>query len=106
MKDYDRYVLWLEYFNSELKRTEGRRLPLSSATKAPTLEELGEACRKLNLQPSAQAARYPGSPGRESGYVSVVKSKPKRALLLKVAKELTVVRGAAQKKQAKAQTRK
>ena len=100
MKEYERHVLWLEYFNSERKRKEGRRVPLSSATRDPKIEELGEACRRLNLQPVAQAARYPSSAGRESGYVSVSKASPKQALVLRVAKELTVVRGQGQKRQA------
>ena len=99
MKEYERYVLWLDYFNSELKRREGRRVPLNSATRAPTLEELGEACRRLNMQPSSSSARFPSSPSRESGYVSVLKTKPKSSLVLKVAKELSVVRGIIQKKQ-------
>jgi signal recognition particle subunit SEC65 len=99
MKEYERYVIWLDYFNSEVKRGEGRRVPLSSATRAPTIQELTEACKRLNIQPVAQAAHYPSSPSRESGYVSVVKAKPKHALVLKVAKELSVVRGIAQKKQ-------
>lgn len=103
MKEYERYVFWLDYFDSELKRSEGRRVPLSSATRGPTLQELGEACRRLNLQPQTQAARYPALPSRESGYVSVVKSKPKQGLLLKIAKELSVVRGLAQRRQAQAQ---
>jgi len=98
MKEYERYVIWLDYFNSELKRSEGRRVPLDSATRAPTLQELGEACRRLNIQPLPQAARFPQSPTRESGYVSVTKAKPKHALVMKVAKELSIVRGAAQKR--------
>lgn len=99
MKDYEKYVLWLDYFNSELKRSQGRRVPLSTATRAPSLGELDEACKKLNLQPVPQSARYPGSSTRESGYVSVRKTKPKQALLLRVAKELSSVRGQAQRKQ-------
>jgi len=99
MKDYDRHVLWLDYFDSELKRSEGRRVPLSTATRAPTLPELGEACRRLNLQPQPQAARHPSRPSKESGYVSVTKSSPKQNLLLKVARELSVVRGLTQKRQ-------
>jgi signal recognition particle subunit SRP19 len=99
MKQYEKYVIWLDYFNSELKRREGRRVPLSSATRAPTLQELGEVCRRLNIQYIAQVARYPTSPSRESGYVSVTKAKPKHALIMKVAKELSVVRGIAQRKQ-------
>ncbi|MGD0476577.1 MAG: signal recognition particle subunit SRP19/SEC65 family protein [Nitrososphaerales archaeon] len=103
MKEYEKYVIWLDYFNSELKRREGRRVPLSSATRAPTIHELGEACRRLNLQPVMQVARYPSSPTRESGYVSVTKEKPKHALVMKVARELSVVRGIAQKKQGSGQ---
>ena len=93
MKEYDRHVLWLDYFDSALKRRQGRRVPLNSATREPTLSELGEACRRLGLEPQPQAARYPSATSRESGYVSVPKSTPKQALLLKVARELSVVRG-------------
>jgi len=103
MKEYDKYVIWLDYFNSELKRREGRRVPLNSATRAPTIEELAEACRRLNVQPVAQVARYPSAPSRDSGYVSVMKTKPKHALIMKVAKELSVVRGVAQRKQSSGQ---
>jgi signal recognition particle subunit SRP19 len=99
MKDYEKYVLWLDYFNSELKRSQGRRVPLSMATRAPNLTELDEACKRLNLQPVPQSARYPGSWTKESGYVSVKKTKPKQALLLRVAKELSSVRGQAQRRQ-------
>jgi signal recognition particle subunit SRP19 len=99
MKEYERQIFWLEYFDSELKRSEGRRVPLNSATKAPTLAELGEACRRLNLQPQPEPARYPSLPLKESGYVSVTKSNPKHVQLLKIARELSVVRGLAQKRQ-------
>jgi signal recognition particle subunit SRP19 len=103
MKEYEKYVIWLDYFNSELKRREGRRVPLNSATRSPTIHELEEACRRLNIEPVAQAARYPSSPSRESGYVSVTKAKPKHALMMRVAKELSVVRGIAQRKQGSGQ---
>ncbi len=102
MKEYERYVIWLDYFNSELKRREGRRVPLNSATRAPTLQELGEACRRLNIQPVTQTARFPLTPTKESGYVSVAKAKPKHTLVMRVAKELSVVRGIAQRKQGSA----
>ncbi|HME18626.1 MAG TPA: signal recognition particle subunit SRP19/SEC65 family protein [Nitrososphaerales archaeon] len=106
MKDYEQQVFWLDYFNSELKRSEGRRVPLNTATRAPTLQELEDACRRLNLQPVTQSAFYPSRRLKESGYVSVKKSKPKQALLLKVAKELSIVRGHAQKKQGPPQAQK
>ena len=100
MKDYERYVFWVDYFNSELKRSEGRRIPLSSATRAPTLEELAEASKRLNLQPDQAKAKYPSAPGRESGYVSVTKAKAKHSLLVDLARELAVVRSAAQHREA------
>ncbi len=102
MKEYERQVFWLDYFDSELKRSEGRRVPLSSATRAPTLPELNEACRRLNLQPQPQVARHP-SRTFESGYVSVIKSTSKQGLLLKIARELSVVRGIVQKRQQQGQ---
>ncbi len=106
MKEYERYVFWLDYFNSELKRSQGRRVPLSTATRTPTIQELDEACRRLNLQPLAQPAKYPNSPLRGSGYVSVKKEKPKHALLLRIAKELTTVRGIAQRRPSPANQKK
>jgi signal recognition particle subunit SEC65 len=99
MKEYERHVIWLVYFDSERRRNEGRRVPLSSATKAPKLQELEEACRRLNLQPSAQPARHPRNPGADSGYVSIRKAKTKQAAVLQIAKELAVVRGISQRKE-------
>ncbi len=98
MKEYEKYVIWLDYFNSELRRSEGRRVPLSSATRSPSVEELSEACRRLNLQPVAHVSKYPGSPTKQSGYLSVAKSKPKQALVINIARELSVVRGIAQRR--------
>jgi signal recognition particle subunit SEC65 len=105
MKDYGRYIFWLDYFDSELKRSQGRRVPVSAATRAPSLAELAEACRRLNLQPHPQAARYPSRPGKESGYVSVMRAPPKHALFLKIAKELSVVRGMGQRQQSERRKR-
>lgn len=99
MKEYERQVFWLVYFDSELKRSEGRRVPLSSATRAPTLSELTDACRRLNIQPQPQAGVYPSHPAKQSGYVSVPKSTPKHATLMKIAKELSVVRGISARRQ-------
>ena len=97
MKAYERFVFWLEYFNSELKRGQGRRVPLNAAIRSPTLKELDEACRRLALDPKPQAATFPRSAKRSSGYVSVKKEGPKQKLLVKIARQLSVVRGAEQK---------
>ena len=104
MKEYDHCVVWLDYFDSALKRREGRRVPLSAATRSPVINELVEACERLGLKPTPEVARHPRSHGRETGYVAVTKSGPKRAMLLKVARELAVVRGMAAKKAAPTQS--
>jgi signal recognition particle subunit SEC65 len=93
LKSYDRYVVWLEYVDSERKRSEGRRVPLNSCSRSPTLDELALACSRLNLQPQAQAARFPSSSLRASGYVSVRKVAKKQPELIQIARELARVRG-------------
>ena len=95
MKSYDRFVVWLEYLDSERKRSEGRRVRLDSCTRSPTLEELSLACQRLKLEPESQAGRRPSEGGRLSGYVSIKKAQktPKHALLMQIARELSKVRG-------------
>ena len=93
MKAYERFVIWLDYINSELKRREGRRVPLSAAIRSPTLNELEEACKRLNLDPKPQVARFPRSNRIQSGYVSVRKEGTKQKLLSKITRQLAERRG-------------
>jgi signal recognition particle subunit SEC65 len=93
MKSYDKLIVWLNYIDSELKVSEGRRVPLHSCVRTPTLDELSEACKKLNLEPEAHSARYPRLPQRSSGYVLIKKAGPKRRLVLEIARELAHIRG-------------
>lgn len=97
MKAYERFVVWLDYFNSELKRSQGRRVPLSAAIHSPTLKELVDACGRLGLDPQPQRASFPRAVRRESGYVSVKKEPAKQRLVMKIAKQLSIVRGESQK---------
>jgi signal recognition particle subunit SEC65 len=95
LKSYDRFVVWLDYLDSERKRSEGRRVPLNSCTRGPTLEELTLACNHLSLEPEAQPGRHPSNTSRQSGYVSVKKNQkePKQKTLMLIARELSQVRG-------------
>lgn len=93
MKAYERFVIWLDYLNSELKRREGRRVPLSAAIRSPTLSELEEACKWLGIDPKPQVATFPRSDRIQSGYVSVKKEGTKQRLLVKIARQLAVRRG-------------
>jgi signal recognition particle subunit SEC65 len=93
LKSYDRFIVWLDYLDSERKRGEGRRVPLNSCTRSPTLDELTLACSRLKLEPEPQAARYPSKALKQSGYVSVKKTTNKQKMVVQIARELSKVRG-------------
>jgi len=95
LKKKDRAVLWLDYFNSTLSRREGRRVPISLATKNPTLEELAEAAKLAGYTVyEVVKASHPKRHWLQSGYVQVAKreGKHKSQIVLDVAKALTRIR--------------
>jgi signal recognition particle subunit SRP19 len=77
LKDYDYVVLWLDYFNKNLKRRQGRRVNRDQAIFDPTVQELAEAAREAGFQLSDQEinsnARFPRRSFTKSGYVMVAK---------------------------------
>ena len=77
MKDYDHVVLWLDYFNKNLKRRQGRKIKRDQAVFDPTVQELVEATRAAGFQLSDQEinnnARFPRRSFVKSGYVMVAK---------------------------------
>lgn len=95
MKDYKRFVLWVDYFNSTYSRDAGRRVPLNKSVKDPTLDELTEATKRLGYDPESVVAKYPGRMMIPSGYVSIEKriNEKKPKVLSEVAKVLSAVRG-------------
>lgn len=93
MKEYDRCVLWLEYFNSSVSRKKGRRVPTNQAVKSPKLQELLEAARRLEYNPQSVEAFHPRRFPNPSGYVSIQKLKRKSDSIKEIATMLSVVRG-------------
>ena len=77
MKDYDHVVLWLDYFNKNLKRRQGRKVKRDQAVFDPTVQDLVEATRAAGFQLSDQEinndARFPRRSFVKSGYVMVAK---------------------------------
>jgi len=98
LKEYERFIVWLDYIDSEKKRSEGRRVPLNSCVRAPTLEEVVQACKKLNLDAQAEKAYFPRAARRQSGYVSIKKQGSKKGIILAIARELSRIRGSQPKK--------
>jgi signal recognition particle subunit SRP19 len=77
LKDYEHVVLWLDYFNKNLKRRQGRKVKRDQAVFDPTVQELAEATRAAGFQLSDQEvnsdARFPRRSFVKSGYVMVAK---------------------------------
>lgn len=93
MKDYDRIVLWLDYFNSNLSRNQGRRVPVDRCVRNPTLQELVNAARAAGYDPKPDSAYHPKRGKVPSGYVSVSKGKNKEVIIREVSLALTRIRG-------------
>ncbi|MEM2883044.1 MAG: signal recognition particle subunit SRP19/SEC65 family protein [Nitrososphaerales archaeon] len=93
MKEYDHLIIWLDYFNSTLSRSEGRRIPLNRAIRSPTLDELCQAASILGYKPQPFQARYPKRSHIQSGYIAVEKKGSKTKLLYELAEALRKVRG-------------
>jgi len=93
MKDYDRQIIWLDYFNSSISRSQGRRVPVSKAVKSPSLGELAEATKRLGYDSEPVQASYPKRFWLTSGYVSINRMKSKAAAIREIADTLRTVRG-------------
>ena len=103
LKDYDHQILWLDYFNKNLKRRQGRRVNHDQGVFDPTIQELAEAARAAGLQLSDEAinsdARFPRRSFTRSGYVMVVKKEglKKSQMIDAVADKLLLRRRSSQK---------
>ncbi|MCI0558546.1 MAG: signal recognition particle subunit SRP19/SEC65 family protein [Nitrososphaera sp.] len=77
MKDYDHLILWLDYFNKNLKRRQGRKVKRDRAVFDPTVQDLADAAKAAGLEFSQQEvndnAKYPRRSFTKSGYVMVPK---------------------------------
>ena len=93
MKEYGKLIIWIDYFNSAIKRSQGRRVPLNSAVRDPTLEELILATKGLGYAPEPQEGYYPKRSKVKSGYVSLKKKESKSMTIKKLASRLVQVKG-------------
>ncbi len=93
MKDYNRLVIWLDYFNSSLTRGDGRRVPLNMAVRNPTLRELNEASIRAGFDTESSESAHPKRMHNSSGYVSIERKKPKSQTIKDMAAFLAVIRG-------------
>ena len=94
MKDYEHVVIWLDYFNKNLKKSKGRRLGLEKCVFDPSLKELMDAIKAggLEITESDDKVRFPKRPFVRSGYVVVPKGSSKTKILNKISEKLVAKR--------------
>lgn len=70
-------ILWLDYFNKNLKRSQGRKIKHDRAVFDPTVQDLADAAKAAGFEFSQEEvndiAKYPRRSYAKSGYVMVVK---------------------------------
>ncbi len=94
MKDYEHVVVWLDYFNKNLKKSKGRRLRLEKCVFDPSLKELIDAITVAGFEitKSDDKARFPKRPFVRSGYVVLPKESSKTKILAKISEKLVLKR--------------
>ena len=81
--------LWPAYFDASYTWGEGRRIPISLASRSPKVEELEKAAQILGLNPILEpGAAYSKYPWRRTGVVLVDKKGSKTQVLREIAKKL------------------
>ena len=90
MKDYEHVVIWLDYFNKNLKKSKGRRLGLEKCIFDPSLKELIDATISAGFEitESDDKVRFPKRPFVRSGYIVLPKGSPKTIILHKISQKL------------------
>ena len=64
-------VIYPEYFDHRLKRSEGRKVPLSEAVKSPKVEELSSILSTLGCDFQISEASHPGNWSKTEGSLKV-----------------------------------
>jgi signal recognition particle subunit SRP19 len=85
----DRVVLWPCYFDAQLSRAQGRRVPADAAVRGPDARFIEVAAKRLQLDPVVEeAARHPSIPYERSGRVLVAKRQAKQQAILEVGRKM------------------
>ena len=82
-------VLWPDYFDSTLSRSQGRRVPRDIAVSSPQCEKIFDIARKIGMSPKLENDRArPYHQQQKKGRVLVKKVKSKTAIIMDIAKGL------------------
>jgi len=98
LKDYDHYIIWLDYINKNLSKKKGRRIKRENAVFDPTFSELYDAAREegleVTLDHSNDHARFPRRSYVRSGYIMIPKiiNKKKSATIASLSARVLIQR--------------
>ena len=86
-------MIWPEYFDAELHRSEGRRVPLSLAVKKPTVDDVARALKSLGIGFTVERDKcYPRFWWKRSGRVVASTDISKEELLKIIAEKIKEMR--------------
>ena len=94
MKDYEHIVIWLDYFNKNLKKSKGRRVGLEKCVFDPSLKELVDATTSAGFEITElnDKVRFPRRPFVRSGYIVLPKGSSKTKIINKISEKLVTKR--------------
>jgi signal recognition particle subunit SRP19 len=81
-------ILYPCYFNANLTRDEGRRLPLSLAVKSPTSADIERALKKCGIRSRIEPSPHPSYWFRHEGRVIALTDEKKGSLIRKAAQKM------------------
>ncbi len=85
-------VIYPEYFDHRLKRSEGRKVPLSEAVKSPKVEELSNILSSLDCDFQVSKACHPSNWSKSGGSLKVNTGFSKTQLIHKLGSSLKKLR--------------
>jgi len=85
-------VLYPEYFDFNLKRSEGRKVPINISVKKPNVDELYSITKIIGTNVTKSSKSHPSNWSAELGSVNLFYEGKKMDLLHKIGKELKNLR--------------
>ena len=85
-------VIYPEYFDLNLKRSEGRKVPINIAVKKPNIEEILAIVKALGSDVLKSSKSHPSNWHLELGSINLFYKGTKVSLLHKIGKELKNLR--------------
>ena len=85
-------VLYPEYFDFNLKRSAGRKIPINISVKKPNVDELYSITKDIGTEVKKSSKSHPSNWSAEQGSINLFYDGKKMELLHKIGKELKNLR--------------